>query len=150
MYLTEDGRRKFAVVESEVGISVGISRFPRAMPTMAVMWVSGPNTWRGMFKFLPTSRITLGESQVVRDHIFKKKSSTAAALPQPFLIIRPSSPDIDADVEFLELNLILFQGLDDTLEGGGNVREIGNTASNDQDLGEAHIKHIFYSLIVPM
>ena len=59
MVLTEDGRRKLAVVESEDGISVGISRFPRAMPTMAVMWVSGPNTCRGMFKFFPTSRITL-------------------------------------------------------------------------------------------
>ena len=68
--LTEDGRRKLAVVaESEDGASVGISLLPRAIPTIAVMWVSGPNTWRGMFKFLPTSRMTLKTSQKKRKRV---------------------------------------------------------------------------------
>ena len=42
--LTDDGSKKLAVVLSEAGTPVGTGLLPRAMPTMAVMWVSGPNT----------------------------------------------------------------------------------------------------------
>ena len=41
---TEPGSRKLAVVLSFAGVSVGMSLVPSAIPTMAVMWVSGPNT----------------------------------------------------------------------------------------------------------
>ena len=57
--LTDDGSKKLAVVLSEGGAPVGTGLLPRAMPTMAVMWVSGPKTKSGMSMFLPSSRITL-------------------------------------------------------------------------------------------
>ena len=41
---TEPGSRKLAVVLSLAGVSVGMFLVPSAIPTMAVMWVSGPNT----------------------------------------------------------------------------------------------------------
>ena len=52
---TEPGSRKLAVVpEPAVATAVGISLLPSAMPTIAVMWVSGPNTYRGIERFCPT------------------------------------------------------------------------------------------------
>lgn len=44
--LTEDGSRKLAVVGWGLDVG-GTNRFPRAMLTIPVMWVSGPNTWIG-------------------------------------------------------------------------------------------------------
>ena len=52
---TEPGSRKLAVVpEPAVATAVGISLLPSAMPTIAVMWVTGPNTYRGIERFCPT------------------------------------------------------------------------------------------------
>ena len=56
---TDPGSRKLAVVPSLAGTSVGMSLLPRAMPTMAVMWVSGPNTNRGIERFCPTLKLKL-------------------------------------------------------------------------------------------
>ena len=44
------------MVES-VGVLAGIGRFPRAMPQMAVMWVSVPNTYMATPKLLPVIKI---------------------------------------------------------------------------------------------
>ena len=38
-------------VEEADGAAEGTSLLPKAIPTMAVMWVSGPKTDRGMPKF---------------------------------------------------------------------------------------------------
>ena len=58
--LTEDGSKKFAVVDwSAPATWVGMDLLPSAIPTMAVMCVSGPKTCSGIPRFLPTSRITL-------------------------------------------------------------------------------------------
>ena len=48
------GRRKLAVVARGLG-SRGMSRLPRAMLTIAVMCVSGPNTWIGTPSVLPVT-----------------------------------------------------------------------------------------------
>lgn len=40
-------RRKLAVWAAAGGW-LGMGRWPRAMPTIAVMWVSVPNTWMGI------------------------------------------------------------------------------------------------------
>ena len=48
--LTEPGSMKEAVEEAE-GAAEGTSLLPKAIPTMAVMWVSGPNTESGMPRF---------------------------------------------------------------------------------------------------
>jgi len=47
----DPGRRKFAVVASLLGKSEGTSFFPKAIPTIAVMCVSGPNTNKGIPRF---------------------------------------------------------------------------------------------------
>lgn len=60
------GSRKLAVVNS-TSECLGTGVLPRAIPTIAVMWVSGPNTWRGIPRLWPTSRRrlhTLDRSQV--------------------------------------------------------------------------------------
>ena len=54
---TDPGSRKLAVVPSLAGTSVGMSLLPRAMPTMAVIWVSGPNTNKGIDRFCPTLKL---------------------------------------------------------------------------------------------
>ena len=56
--------KKLAVVES-VGVLAGIGRFPRAMPQMAVMWVSVPNTYMATPKLLPVIKIR-GEIMQIR------------------------------------------------------------------------------------
>lgn len=48
-------KRKLAVCAS-IGGWLGIGRWPRAIPTMAVMWVSVPNTWIGIPVVLPGQR----------------------------------------------------------------------------------------------
>lgn len=52
------GKRNVAV-ENSATVALGIGFFPNAMPTTAVMCVSGPKTWTGIPKLAPTSLITL-------------------------------------------------------------------------------------------
>ena len=52
--LCPPGKRKLAVANS-TSVSLGIGFLPSAIPTMAVMCVSGPNTYRGIPRFCPTS-----------------------------------------------------------------------------------------------
>ena len=66
---TDPGRRKFAVDEAAGMTSTGTSRRSSAIPTMAVMCVSGPNTNKGISRLFPTSRITLNETVIVRIHV---------------------------------------------------------------------------------
>jgi len=56
--LCPPGKRKLAVANS-TSVSLGIGFLPRAIPTMAVMCVSGPNTYRGIPRFCPTSLMIL-------------------------------------------------------------------------------------------
>lgn len=68
------GRRKLAVVAMGFG-SFGMSLFPRAILTIAVMWVSGPNTWIGTPKVLPGKQenITLSITRTNYDTTMKKQ-----------------------------------------------------------------------------
>lgn len=50
-------RRKLAVCAS-IGGWLGIGRWPRAIPTMAVIWVSVPNTWIGIPVVFPAEEKT--------------------------------------------------------------------------------------------
>lgn len=56
--LCPPGKRKLAVANS-TSVSLGIVFLPSAIPTMAVMCVSGPNTYRGIPRFCPTSLMIL-------------------------------------------------------------------------------------------
>jgi len=56
--LCPPGKRKLAVANS-TSVSLGIGFLPSAIPTMAVMCVSGPNTYRGIPRFWPTSLMIL-------------------------------------------------------------------------------------------
>lgn len=52
-------RRKLAVWAATGGW-LGIGRWPSAMPTMAVMWVSVPKTWMGIPVVLPEAGKQMG------------------------------------------------------------------------------------------
>ena len=54
--------------------------------------------------------------------------------PESLLVVGPGPPHKYSDVVLAQLDLILLERLDDALEGGGNVREVGDTAAHDEDL----------------
>lgn len=54
--------------------------------------------------------------------------------PQALLIVRSSSANKDLDVKVLQLDLELLESLDDALERGCHVGEVGDAAADDQDL----------------
>lgn len=54
--------------------------------------------------------------------------------PQAFLVIRTSSSDENFDIVLDELGLELLEGFDNALERSGNVGEVGDATTNDEDL----------------
>lgn len=53
---------------------------------------------------------------------------------ETFLVVGATTTNVDADIVGDEGSLVLLQGTDDTLEGSGNVGEVGDTTTNDEDL----------------
>lgn len=51
-----------------------------------------------------------------------------------YLVVRSTSANVDLDALLDQLSAVLLQGTDDTLEGGSDVGEVGNTSTNDKDL----------------
>jgi len=53
---------------------------------------------------------------------------------ETFLVVGATATDVNFNLVVDERCLELFESADDTLEGSGNVGEVGNTTANDQDL----------------
>ena len=53
---------------------------------------------------------------------------------ETLLVVGASTADPDLDVVLNKERSDLTEGADDTLEGGGNVGEVGNTTTNEEDL----------------
>jgi hypothetical protein len=54
--------------------------------------------------------------------------------PESLLIVGPCPPDKYPNVVLPELDLELFERLDDSLEGGGHVGKVGDAAADDENL----------------
>lgn len=78
-------RRKLAVWAATGGW-LGIGRWPSAMPTMAVMWVSVPKTWMGIPVVLPEGEKQMGNKTPLlmnknKQEILGSVSTTYQLLP---------------------------------------------------------------------
>uniref|UniRef100_A0A7C8YY70 Uncharacterized protein n=1 Tax=Opuntia streptacantha TaxID=393608 RepID=A0A7C8YY70_OPUST len=51
---------------------------------------------------------------------------------QTLLVIWTSSPHINVHSSSFKLSFLLFKSLDNSIEGGSNISEIGNASSNDE------------------
>jgi hypothetical protein len=58
---------------------------------------------------------------------------------ETLLVVGTGTTDPDLDVVLVELGGVVAESLDDTLEGAGDVGEVGNTTSDEQDL--ALVRH---------
>ena len=53
---------------------------------------------------------------------------------QTLLVVRATTTNVDLHIVIDERGLVLLQRTDDTLEGGSDVREVGDTTADDEDL----------------
>lgn len=53
---------------------------------------------------------------------------------EALLVVGASTADVDTDLVGDERRLVLFQCTDDAFEGGGNIGEVGDTTTDDEDL----------------
>lgn len=53
---------------------------------------------------------------------------------ETFLVVRSTTTNEDADLVELKSTLVLLEGRDDTLEGGSDVGEVGNTSTDEEEL----------------
>ena len=53
---------------------------------------------------------------------------------EAFLVVGAATTNVDFDLVIDERGLELLEGTDDTLEGSGDIGEVGNATTNDQDL----------------
>lgn len=121
-------RRKLAVCAS-IGGWLGIGRWPSAIPTMAVMWVSVPKTWMGMpvvFPGPPKKKETYEQKQNKKknmEEIWLSKFGRHTLTyfphhPQALLVVGPATSHEDGDLVLLQGALVVLDGPDDALRGG--------------------------------
>lgn len=129
-------RRKLAVCAS-IGGWLGIGRWPSAIPTMAVMWVSVPKTWIGMPVVFPgrnktkqTGRlVTINANGIWLSNLGRLPLTHFSHHPQALLVVGPATSHKDGDLVFLQGALVVFDSPDNALrermdglgEGGGHT-----------------------------
>ena len=52
--------------------------------------------------------------------------------PKALLVVGPAATDVDFGIVLLQLDLVLLQGSDNALEGGGNIGKVGDSTPNNQ------------------
>jgi hypothetical protein len=67
-------------------------------------------------------------------HVQVKLRSSVLDVLQSFLVVGTSTADPDGDLVLVELTCNFTDSLNDTLEGGSHVGEVGNTTTDEQNL----------------
>ena len=78
-----------------------------------------------------TGNVHLGTEDV---HVELELLTDSLDVLETFLVVGASTTDPDLDVVLDEERSDLADGADDTLEGGGDVGEVGNTTTDEEDL----------------
>ena len=52
--------------------------------------------------------------------------------PKALLVVGSTATDVDFGIVLLQLDLVLLQGSDDSLESGGNIGKVGDSTPNNQ------------------
>lgn len=78
-----------------------------------------------------TGNVHLGTEDV---HVELELLADCLDVLETFLVVGTSTTDPDLDVVLDEERSDLADGADDTLEGGGDVGEVGNTTTDEEDL----------------
>jgi len=76
-------------------------------------------------------------------------SNTLLHVTETLLIVWTASTDVDLDLVHPQSLLEMLYGLNDPLEGFCNVCEVGNAATNDEDLEQSMGEHHIFIFLLP-